>query len=258
MGIYRTKITDYGYKERVTVYNYAVTYDEANPILHRQKYMNMSDEKKKKSDERRIRYYKQKVSNLIETALMNTDLNVAITLTFEEDVTSYDMAIAKWQLFLKRLRHVIDVPLKYICVWEYQKKRSKNLGIQNGGVFHFHCLMNLGFIKHSTLTKLWGNGYVWIDKLKESNRRNAVFYTMKYIIKEVTKRIETNEDIRGQRFFFTSNNLLKPTNTVLTERISLEDVIIQNLENMITDGTYEIRDGNGKLINSVSYVEYNK
>ncbi len=109
---------------------------------------------------------------------LDDDLNVVITLTFEKPVTSYSIALAEWQLFLKRLRHLCDKPLKYICVWEYQKQRSENLGITNGDVFHFHCLMNIGFIEHKKLEKLCGNGYVWIDSLSsDAKRHNAILYT---------------------------------------------------------------------------------
>ena len=71
---------------------------------------------KKKSDERRIRYYNNLVKDTIELALMNTDLTTAITLTFAENITNYDMAIAKFQLFIKRLRHHIDKPLNTYMV----------------------------------------------------------------------------------------------------------------------------------------------
>ena len=166
MDSYKTKIVNYGYKEKVIIYDNPITIGESiNTDIERQKYQDMDSEKQKLSDQRRIRYYKKAVKELIEIAMMNDDLNVVITLTFAQNVTSYSIALAKWQSFLKRLRHLYNKPLKYICVWEYQKQRSENLGITNGGIFHFHCLMNIGFIEHQKLEKLWGNGFVWIDSL---------------------------------------------------------------------------------------------
>lgn len=260
MKTYTTKLTDYGYKERVTIYEKEISYDEPNETADfRQRYEEMTEEKKAESDKRRIRYYKKAVAELIEIALMNKDLNVAITLTFEEPITSYDMALAEWQLFLKRLRHVVKVPLKYICVWEYQQNRSKRLGIETGGVFHFHCIMNIGFVEHSVLEKTWGQGYVWIDKLSsDSKRENAIRYTTKYCVKEIVARIENNEDIRGQRFFFTSNNLSRPTTTILDKRLHLEDVIFEHLEDIIKDVSYDVKDEYGLLMNHIEYVEYRK
>lgn len=134
MGFYQSKVIDYGYKEKVIVYdNKIVTGESIDTDTERQKYQDMDSAKKQISDQRRIRYYKKAVRNLIKIAMMNSDLNVAITLTFSKPITSYDMALAEWQLFLKRLRHLYTIPLKYICVWEFQKQRSASLGITNGG-----------------------------------------------------------------------------------------------------------------------------
>lgn len=260
MKTYTTKVTDYGYKERVTIYEKAISYDEPNEaVAYRQRYEEMSDEKKAESDKRRIRYYKKAVAELIEIALMNDDLNVAVTLTFKDPITSYDMALAEWQLFLKRLRHVVKEPLKYICVWEYQQQRSKNLGIDKGGVFHFHCIMNIGFVEQSVLEKVWGKGFVWIDKLSSDNKReNAIRYTTKYCVKEIVSRIENNEDVRGQRFYFTSNNLLRPTTTILNEKLCLEDVIFEHMEDIVKDVSYDVKNELGMIVNHIEYVEYTK
>lgn len=264
MATYRTKITNYDYKERVAVYNRSIEYDgtknfSSEGTRHRQKYVDMSESKQAESDARRLRYYKKKVHDLIEIALMNPDLCTAVTLTFRDSVTSYNYAVGEWELFLKRLRHNIDMPLKYVCVWEYQKARSKKEGIENGGVFHFHALMNIGYFEHSVLEKVWGNGYVWIDQLEHDKKREkAVKYATKYIVKELTKRIEAGEDERGERFYFTSNNLRKPKEKVVKERLNLDDLIVEHLENMIKDGCYEIKDNRGKTINRVEYIEYRK
>jgi hypothetical protein len=180
-------------------------------------------------------------------------------LTFREPITSYDIALTAWQQFLKRLRHLYENPLKYLCVWEYQKQRSVKLNIENGGIFHFHCLMNIGYIEHSKLEKIWGKGFVWIDHLSsEHKKQNAILYTTKYCVKEIVSRIENKEDIRGQRFFFTSNNLLKPKVFTMQESANLENLIIKNLENMISDGQYSMCNECGIPVNAISYIEYKK
>ena len=264
MADYRTKINDFDYKERVAVYRRSIEYDDGAESFssegtgHRQKYTEMSEAKQKDSDERRIRYYKRKVYDLIEIALMNPDLNVMLTLTFEKEITSYNYAITEWQLFLKRLRHSYN-GLKYICVWEFQQERSRKANIETGGIFHFHVLMNTGFIEHDQLEKLWGNGFVWIEKLDgDEKHERAIRYATKYCVKELTRRIEAHEDIRGQRFFFTSNNLRKPSKRVVKERLNLDELIVEHLEDMQRDGSYEIKNARGKTINRVEYIEYRK
>lgn len=262
MAKYKTKITNYGYKEKISVYQNSVKYGVPSGAgqVPRQQYSDMSTIKQILSDERRVSYYKKKVAETIEIALMNLDLDVAVTLTFRDKIISYDYAVEEWQLFLKRLRNLYpDKSLKYICVWEYQKKRSKKLGIEKGGIFHFHALMNLGFIEHDHLEKIWRNGFVWIEKIPGDYRREkAVRYITKYCVKEIITNLQSGNDTRRKRFIFTSNNLKKPTHQVLSEKVSLEDVIFEHMEDVIKDGSYDVFNIFKEQINHVEYVEYKK
>lgn len=262
MAGYSTKITDYGYKEKTAVYQSPITYGNANPVpAHgRQKYEDMPEHKQRHSDEKRVSYYKKKTAELIEIALMNPDLDRFLTLTFRESVTSYDMALAEWQLFLKRLRHLYPGKnLKYICVWEYQKKRGEKEHIEKGGVFHFHALMNLGYIQQKTLEKIWNQGFIYIERLEnDRNREKAIRYTMKYCVKELTGQIENGESTRGRRLFFTSNNLSKPVVNVSEKKPDIEEIIFKHLENMLSDGSYDITNELDEVINHAQYAIYRK
>lgn len=104
-----------------------------------------------------------------------------------------------------------------------------------------------------------GNGFVWIDQLRQGGRReSAIRYTMKYITKEVARRTQEGEDVRGKRFFFTSNNLLKPVATLGEKAVSIEDIIFKHMEDMIRDGSYDLKNECGDRINHVEYAEYKK
>lgn len=119
--------------------------------------------------------------------------------------------------------------------------------------------MNIGYIEQKKLENIWKNGFVWINKLSsDNNRLNAILYTTKYCIKEIMHRIKNNEDVRGQRFFFTSNNLKKPQITTLEKSINLDDIIFEQMENMICDGEYYIINENGDTTNKINYIEYKK
>ena len=48
----------------------------------------------------------------------------------------------------------------------------------------------------------------------------------------------------------------KPKIEKLEERLSIQDLIFENMENIIRDGVYEIKDFNGKVINRMEFVEY--
>lgn len=255
MGFYSTKITDYGFKQKVNIYEKPIAFgdDSAKPVSNRETYSNMCSEKQQEADERRLRYYKRKVAELTDIALMNTDLDTAITLTFRESVTSYDHALAEWQLFLKRLRYHCKKPLKYICIFEFQKERGKKAGLTDGGIYHFHAIFNTGFVEQKKLSQIWGNGFVWVDLIRsERQREKAIRYTLKYITKEITENAKT----RGKRFIFTSNRLEKPCPILIEEKLSKDDIIFENLEEMIRDGEYDIKNSRGSKINHVEFVEY--
>lgn len=259
MDSYNIKIVDYGHKEKTTVFTVPVTTGINSSAEKRQNYLKFSEEKKKESDRRRINYYRKKLAEIRDIAVMNEDLNSMITLTFKENITSYKEAVKEFHLAIKRLRYFLKKEdLKYICTWEYQEKRSEKLGITDGGVFHFHFLTNTGFIDHSELEKLWGNGYVWIEEIGTAEKRmKAIGYAVKYSIKEIMKQVE--KGMRGMRYIFTSNNLVRPViKTSLDRSVTIDDVIFQNLENMITDGNYTHTLSDGTIANRMDYAIYKK
>lgn len=256
MALYNTKVTDYGYKEKVQIYSSRIEYDTetTGSSRFRKKYENMSDLAKEHSDKRRLRYYKNKLHTVLETALMNTDIDTMITLTFRNPIKNYDIAVEKFRLYIKRLQYYCSkhsINLKYIATWEYQKAR--------GDVFHFHFLANTGYLEHKTLEKLWGNGFVFISKIgkSERDRRKAIGYTLKYCLKEIMSEIENGEG-RGKRYVFTSNNLKKPAVKKFYSPETIEDIIFSHMEDVISDGCYDMRDDRSRKIGTVDFVEYRK
>lgn len=257
MARYNTKVIDFNYKEKVLKYSTDIVYN-TNSIdsgLPRRNYKNMSDQAKALSDKRRLNYYKHKLYDITEIALMNPDLDTMITLTFRHPVTSYDIALEEWKLFIKRLQYHCKktgkLDLKYIAVWEYQKKR--------GNVFHFHFLSNTGYIEHKTLEKLWGNGFVFISKIgkSEQDRRKAIGYTLKYCLKEIIDEVESGGS-RGKRYILTSNNLEKPTERKFLSEKTIDNIIFEHMENMLSDGQYYRTDDKGRKVGIVDFVEYKK
>ena len=258
MPQYNLKITSYGSKEKSTVHSHPIQTGINTSAETRANYSTFDAEQKAISDEKRLNRYKRILSELREIAMMNTDLDSSVTLTFAENMTDYDMALKEFQLFIKRLRYYLyKDDLKYICTWEYQESRSRKYDIK-GKVYHFHFLTNTGFIAHNDLEKLWRNGFVWIDRIGTENKRlNAINYNIKYVTKEIIRQI--GQGCRGKRFVFTSNNLNRPTvTTVYDPCITIEDVIYENMENMIVDGNYKQKDENGNILNSVDYAIYKK
>lgn len=248
MKEYQTKLIDYGYKTKVVVYDRPVKIGTKN-TKNRTKYENMDENQKKEADKRRIKYYKKLSKDLIELAMMN-DFSVMATLTFAENLQDYDMAKTYWENFLHRLRKHLkktgEPPLKFICVWERQKR----------GAIHFHALFNIKKIEHKTFERLWGNGFVFISKVSSSQGKlSAIRYIVKYMTKGIEEQINIGIKSR-QRLFFASNNLDKPKVKKLEEAVNLDDVIFDHLEQMISTGEYDLADFKGEKINHAEYLEY--
>lgn len=240
---YQTKIIDYNYKKKVVAYDFPIRTGGSN-LKIRKKYTEMSADEKRYSDERRVQYYEKKKTELIELALMNS-FKIMATLTFAEDIQMYDIAINRWRNFMRRMKWKYgEVP--YICVWERTKKNR----------IHFHALFNMN-IDVKELEKLWSYGFVWITGTKKKNEQyNAIQYMTKYMIKSIQERVQSGESVRGERFFFCSKNLNKPKIEKVEEKIDIEKEIFENMETVIRDGVYAIKDSSGYPINRIEFVEY--
>lgn len=244
--VYQSKIVDYNYKKKVVSYALPIHTGGHNQVK-RKNYKEMSEEEKERSDERRIKYYKKVSSELVDIALMNSSFKVMITLTFSEHITDYHCAMKCWKNFVRRIKYSFG-EFRYICVWERTKQ----------GRIHFHALLDLN-LTHKELAKFWKYGrIVWVSKIKDGRNgcKQAILYMTKYMCKSIQERIQSGESIRGERFFFCSKNLEKPKIDKIEERLDIQNVIFENMENIIKDGVYEIKDFSGKAINRIEFVEY--
>ena len=76
------------------------------------------------------------------------------------------------------------------------------------------------------------------------------------MIKSIQERVQSGESVRGERFFFCSKNLNKPKIEKVEEKIDIEKEIFENMETVIRDGVYAIKDSSGYPINRIEFVEY--
>lgn len=243
--MYSAKKIDYTYKKKVISYTKPIRTGGHNK-KKRTKYEDMSEIGKKESDKRRIRYYKKAAAELVELALMNPFTEM-ITLTFSENITDYHESLTYWKNFIRRLKYSFG-DFRYICVWERTKQ----------GRIHFHCLLNLN-LTHEELMQYWKYGkVVWVSKIRDGQKGklNSIRYMTKYMVKSIQDRIESGESVRGERFFFCSKNLNKPKIEKLEEPIDLHDIIFENLENILLDGSHIIRSHDGQPINKIDFIEY--
>lgn len=135
-----------------------------------------------------LRRTRARITRLIDS---NSDLKVFVTLTFKENIKELKEANVYFKKFILRLKY-LHKDIKYLAVPEFQKR----------GAVHYHLLINFE-MAHDKLQKIWGQGFVMINRVKHVN--NLGMYISKYVGKDLF-------DIRyyGMRKILSSRNLEQP------------------------------------------------
>lgn len=155
-------------------------------------------EKKEKKEKKEIRYFDyindnllRAKHNLVDLIHSNIELNKFITLTFKENICELKKANKQFKNFVLRLRYNCG-DIKYISVPELQKR----------GAIHYHLLSDLDYIPHKKLSRIWNNGFVWINRIEEIN--DIALYLSKYISKDL---IANSYKCKK---YFASENIKRP------------------------------------------------
>jgi hypothetical protein len=164
------------------------------------------------------------------------------TATFAENITDMEFANYEFMKFIQRLKyHYGD--FKYLVVVEFQDR----------GAIHYHMISDFGYIKHSELAKIWGNGFVWIRDLLKSNNGKPVDNVGAYIVKYMNKDV-LDERLMGKKAYFTSRNLKRPE--IFHEDLSLQDCLKKyglKVDDLVFNNSFMSKE-NGR----VDYLEFNK
>lgn len=164
-----------------------------------------------------------------------------VTLTTEKNIDSREIFNNMFDKFITRFNyhflHTKKRALKYIAVLEKQER----------GAFHAHMLLfDVCYLKHKELTKVWGHGFVWINKLnKLDDSSNAGRYVAKYMEKAIGQ--ELLESI-GKKAFYSSRNLKKPQITTMLTKENLDCLI--KYSNVLYENEYV-----GKIFKNGEYVQ---
>lgn len=122
----------------------------------------------------------------------NPDMNKFVTLTFADNLKDIKTANRHFTNFIKKLKYKFSY-LKYLAIIEFQKR----------GAVHYHFLCNLEYLPNAELNKIWGHGFVRINKIKDISNLGA--YVCKYLGKDAN-----NEKMFKQKKYFYSRNLEEP------------------------------------------------
>lgn len=126
-----------------------------------------------------------------------------ITLTFEENILSIDVANKRFKYWRDKIRRVYK-DFKYIAIPEFQKR----------GAVHYHLLTNIDIDNDKLIysqennkkfkhIKYWDEGFTKVDNLKNDIKK-IVGYISKYMTKDADNRLYNRH-----RYFY-SRNLQKP------------------------------------------------
>lgn len=203
MKFYNTKeiksknITEYIFNiDALTAFDF-----KRRPGRKRRDFEELSSIEKAESMQRRKAYYQDKrfeIKRIIDCNF--DDKSTFLTLTFRENIQDIERANREFILFIKRLkRYLKNQQLKYIATWELQQR----------GAIHYHLvLFSVPYIKNDKLSELWGNGFIKINKIKETVKNEAVgVYITKYFVKDLEKKANQ------KKAYFCSRNLIKPEET---------------------------------------------
>ncbi len=131
-----------------------------------------------------------RISRLVNA---NPDLNTNVTLTFKENFTDLREANKLFHKFIKRLKYRYS-DFKYLAIPEFQQR----------GAVHYHMLINLKFVNHKEMAKIWREGFIQINKVKHINKLG------KYISKYIGKDLFDYRYFKMRKILY-SRNLEKPT-----------------------------------------------
>ena len=129
-----------------------------------------------------------------------------VTLTCNDQSYEREVMIARFKLFIKRLRYKMAKAIPYTYLMEAHKS----------GALHIHAILYLDdYIPQRELQATWSHGIVDIRKLKDS--RDTALYVMKYLTKDI---IGSN---LNKKAYVNSNNLHKPLIDYSAEPIYLSN-----------------------------------
>ena len=173
---------------------------------------------------RKQKHYKEMRWVIARIVDCNFDVNTKfMTLTFKENLQ--DICYTNYELskFIKRMNyhlyHVKKQCLKYLAVWEKQKR----------GAIHYHIIFfALPYIRTKKIQEIWGHGFVKINKIVVDSIDNTGRYASKYFTKDI------DDKNYKQKSFFMSQNLKRP----ITRRMTQYELSDFSNENVVFSKVY--------------------
>lgn len=174
------------------------------------------DEKEYVRRKRDIMVTKRKLRRLVSANVgQHRHTDKFVTLTFEGEPPTREKVCKKFRYFKERMYKKYG-KFEYLAVIE--------IGAENGRL-HIHMItFGLKYIDRNELEKIWGNGFIDVKKIYEIND------VENYILKYIEKTLSGDYIGKGQRFYFPSQGLKKPIETLYEDDDFLFDDELGNCE----------------------------
>ncbi len=190
----------------VWIYSKPIKYGfrSKSKFLKRRKFEDLRGPEKINSLINRQKYYLTKQNEIRRIVDCNYDHQTSfLTLTQNKNSPiqdSVEIGNKEFQNFIKRLKRWLSKnknnrPLKYLATWELTKK----------GKLHYHIILfSFPFISSQELERLWGHGFIKINKISGINKADVGLYISKYFSKDLEMKASK------KKAYFKSQNLKMP------------------------------------------------
>lgn len=158
-----------------------------------------------------------------------------ITLTFEDNITDVKEANYEYMKYIQRLRYRYGKDFKYATVIQFQKR----------GAVHYHMMSDLPYIPQKELEKIWGHGFVGINKITHVDNVGA--YMIRYMAEDMT-----DTRLMGEKSYMTSKNLDRPIEFVGDKAEEIIKMYGLEQKNTVYNSHYTT-----EHLGNASYKQYN-
>lgn len=145
-----------------------------------------------------------------------------LTLTFgneiETDIKDVKQCNKLFRKFITKLRRKYN-DFKYLAVIEFQDKKGR-------GAVHYHMISNLPYIPHKELSEIWGNGFIFVNRITHVDNIGA------YVVKYMNKNLDDTR-LKGLKAYNYSLNLIQPT--ILRSWSNIDSPAVNDFMNYIKE-----------------------
>jgi hypothetical protein len=188
----------------------------------RKKRKENNEKKEQKKQTEKTKFAVNRTRNEIRRIInSNPQLNKFLTLTSK--ITEIKKINPLFNLFIQRIKSRYP-KFQYMAVPEFQKDTDFFGKVKpEGGAVHYHTLCNLPYVKSKEIEKIWGHGFIRINRVDRVDNLGA--YVCKYLQKEMF-----DKRMFHKKKYFCSQDINRPEEFTGEQAKIFMDYMKDNLE----------------------------